>query len=177
MDAYEPYLLYLRPSSVIFYSEEVMIPSTREAVVGSDSIRFIGRTVSQTVPEMKEKSDIYIYQWSCDEKSFLINEYGNVLPPFSGNFYLTPRNMPEDLTSAQGAYEEELSVIFLNSTDGPEENTGIETPQLTGQNHALTVFSLSGQRVGTASYHNGKLSLSGLHPGLYIIGGKKVMVK
>ena len=176
LDAYEPYLLYLRPSPVVFYSEDVMIPTTREAVVSSKKLRFVGSTVSHTVPEMKGMPDIFIYQWSCDEKSFLLNRDGNVLPPFSGNFYLK-RDTLAGQTSAQSAFEESLFVRFINGTNEADGSTGIEMPQTAEQNYPLAVFSPSGQRVGMASYRDGKISLSGLHPGLYIVGGKKVLVK
>ena len=39
------------------------------------------------------------------------------------------------------------------------------------------IYAISGQHVGTATYHNGQLCTEGLKPGLYIIGGKKVVVK
>lgn len=170
LDAYEPYLLYQCPSPLIFYSEDVMIPSTREAVVSSKATHFVGSTVSQTVQKRKGYIEDF-YQWDNNQKCFIISRPGDVLPPFSGYFYMNLTGY----TVAQG-YIDKLDVGYLIAgTTGNE--TDIDTPQLTGQDHALTVFSLSGQRVGIASYRDGKISLSGLHPGLYIVGGKKVLVK
>jgi len=65
-------------------------------------------------------------------------------------------------------------ILYIN----PEE-TGIGSiSNLEGNSsQELTVYSLSGQPVGTAIYTNGQIKAEGLKPGLYVAGGRKIFIK
>ncbi len=61
----------------------------------------------------------------------------------------------------------------------PIDATGIESVSDLEEkySHEQTVYSLSGQPVGTATYTDGQLKAEGLKPGLYVAGGRKIVIK
>ena len=65
----------------------------------------------------------------------------------------------------------------LDGGADPDSSTRIDAIRDVSSEKATAVYSLSGQRVGTAEVNEGRLTTSGLHPGIYIIGEKKVIVK
>ena len=167
LQSYEPYLIYhIIPSPVSFYSEDVTIPSTRKAVQTSQDgmFTFEGSTTAMTADENT-------YIWNCDRFCFRLNQEPQQVRPFTAIMHIS--------TEAFG---------YMLSNDWPEvlnytldDKPGLPPTQITAASTASqypqAVYSLSGQRVGTTERVNGRLSAEGLRPGLYIVGGRKVVVK
>lgn len=164
LNAYEPYLLFTLPSQVEFYAENVTVPATRPAVAESKNFEFIGHTTKMAVPSGA-------YQWSCDHNKFFLSGLGERIDwagPFTALMY--PKNQTE-------TYEKLIISSGEGVTDNPEGSTKIDAVSDSPVNHSTAVYSFSGQRVGTAEVHEGRLTVSGLRPGLYIIDGKKIVVR
>ena len=70
-------------------------------------------------------------------------------------------------------YPHEILPIDPDVPDAPTSVTAVNA----ASHYPQAVYSLSGQRVGTAGYVNGRLSAEGLRPGLYIVNGRKMVVK
>lgn len=174
LNAYEPYLIYTIPSQVIFSAEDIMIPSTRPAVTTGTNFDFIGHT-TQMSSQQDQDSYQGVYTLNNDYCSFRRIITDELLPPFTANFYVKTPETPEYGISDPSAL---LWIGGTNSiVDNPEGLSKIDGISDSPANHSMAVYSLSGQRVGTAEVHEGRLSVSGLRPGLYIIDGKKIVVK
>jgi hypothetical protein len=75
--------------------------------------------------------------------------------------------------SEKNFYSNEKLMINISDYESATKINGISINDA----KTVAVYSLSGQRVGTADINEGRLSLNGLQPGLYIINGQKVVVK
>jgi hypothetical protein len=167
LQSYEPYLIYhIIPSPVSFFSEEVNIPSSRKAIqtFPYTDLSFEGSTTSMTADENT-------YIWNCDKYHFYRN-HDELRPvrPFTAIMQIN--------TQASASMSQDLPEVLNYTID---DKPGLPPTPITAINTASqyqqAVYSLSGQRVGTAEYANGQLSAEGLKPGLYIVGGRKIVVK
>ena len=172
LNAYEPYLMFVKPSRVSFYAEDATIPPTREAIVEGTNFNFIGHTTATATPNS-------VYHWNADHYYFYQSITDDLVKPFSAQMY--------EKTEEKISGYNQLKIDIGNEKIDNEENgdTDEVDPEATSvidhsstRNHeTIAVYSLSGQRVGTADISKGRLSLNGLQPGLYIINGQKVVVK
>jgi hypothetical protein len=80
----------------------------------------------------------------------------------------------------------DINVVYISRSDnlpvsGGGDYTDIKAlrgkKSQTNEGSRQPVFSLSGQRVATLEVIDGCPLLEGLKPGMYIIGGKKVVVR
>jgi hypothetical protein len=158
LNAYEPYLVFSLPSQVDFYAEDVTVPSTRPAVASGTHFDFIGHTT-----QVSTKKDDYqnVYPWYVDDSHFYRSDTEELIRPFTAKMYAkTPEAY--DRLNAQWEYggATKMDVISVSPVE-----------------KSTAVYSLSGQRVGTAEVNDGRLTVNGLRPGIYIVGGRKMVVK
>ena len=156
LNAYEPYLMFVKPSRVSFYAEDATIPSTREAIVLGSHLEFIGVTKKTNI-----NGDYYL--WNADHNCFYQSKANDLAKPFSAMMYKSEKNF----------YSNEKLMINISDYESATKINGISINDA----KTVAVYSLSGQRVGTADIGEGRLSLNRLQPGLYIINGQKVVVK
>ena len=153
------YLLYdCKPSPVVFYAENIGIPahSSSEIIDGGYKIQ---QNCTTTTAEKNT------YSWNCDKGCLYQNEDGSTVRPFN----VTIGKWDEETKSFINIGLEELPYYI------EDEAVGIESPRRTPDDK--TIYTLYGQRVGTATYTGGRLNTEGLKPGLYLVGGKKVVIK
>lgn len=164
--AYKPYYISSPPSPITFYAENVTIPSTRPAMTKGAKYDFIGYTTQIAVSDGA-------YQWNADDCCFYLSNLEEKIAwasPFSAMMYAN--TFPYTYNK--------LVLVINDDLDGgadPDSSTRIDAIRDVSSEKATAVYSLSGQRVGTAEVNEGRLTTSGLRPGIYIIGEKKVIVK
>ena len=160
------YLIYdMKPSSLVFYSEDAHIFSSdygREIIVGHN------RSLIRHASRKTRKAEKYTYSWNCDRNCFVLNEEGATIRPFNVTVGVWDQNKDTLVDTGQ-----EILPYYIDSGEGGL--VSIKSTRRTPEDKAI--YSISGQRVGTAAYQDGKLCTDGLKPGLYIVGGKKVVVK
>lgn len=160
------YLIYdMKPSPLVFYSEDAYIFSSdygREIVVGHN------RSLIRHASRKTRKAEKYTYSWNCDKNCFVLNEEGATIRPF--NVTVGVCEQFKDTLVDTG-----LETLPYTIKEPDEGYVNIKSTRRTPEDKAI--YSISGQRVGTAAYQDGKLCTDGLKPGLYIVGGKKVVVK
>ena len=160
------YLIYdMKPSPLVFYSEDAYIFSSdygREIVVGHN------RSLIRHASRKTRKAEKYTYSWNCDRNCFVLNKEGATIRPF--NVTVGVWDQYKDTLVDTG---QEILPYYIDSGEGGL--VSIKSTRRTPEDKAI--YSISGQRVGTAAYQDGKLCTDGLKPGLYIVGGKKVVVK
>lgn len=160
------YLIYdMKPSPLVFYSEDAYIFSSdygREIVVGHN------RSLIRHASRKTRKAEKYTYSWNCDKNCFVLNEEGATIRPF--NVTVGVCEQFKDTLVDTG-----LETLPYTIKEPDEGYVNIKSPRRTPEDKAI--YSISGQRVGTAAYQDGRLCTDGLKPGLYIVGGKKVVVK
>lgn len=153
------YLLYdCKPSPVVFYAENIGIPahSSSEIIDGGYKIQ---QNCTTTTAEKNT------YSWNCDKGCLYQNEDGSTVRPFN----VTIGKWDEETKSFINIGLEELPYYI------EDEAVGIESPRRTPDDK--TIYTLYGQRVRTATFTDGRLNTEGLKPGLYLVGGKKVVIK
>ena len=184
LSAFTPYLITdIIPASLTFYAEDVTIPSTNAQMVGKcDYFAYIGSTFETVTPKDA-------YMWSNDKSGFFLCEEGTKVRPFTpvvvqreplglefcendGGTFIVGNHLKHFI------YQSELPDSIGPSPEPTVPPTDIkslrsEKPQ--ANEGGLSVYSLSGQRVTTVESVDGRIE--GLKSGLYIIGGKKVVVR
>lgn len=162
---YNQFLIYdIKPSPIIFYSENVDIPSIN--IVKDVLCNTIYRYGSKSTREAEK----YTYSWNCDKNCFCLNEEGAIIRPF---------NVTVGKWDNSSGTCVDTGLDVLPHYIKPFNPSGIEsvTKSVDNSSQQLTVFSLSGQAVGTATYVDGRLKAEGLKPGLYVAGGRKIVIK
>ena len=161
------YLIYdMKPSPLVFYSEDAHIFSSdygREIIVGHN------RSLIRHASRKTRKAEKYTYSWNCDKNCFVLNEEGATIRPF--NVTVGVCEQFKDTLVDTGLE----TLPYTIKEPGEGGLVSIKSTRRTPEDKAI--YSISGQRVGTAAYQDGKLCTDGLKPGLYIVGGKKVVVK
>ena len=175
--AYEPYFFNSRPSRIAFSAENITVPATRPAVTHTQYFDFKGTTTAKT-------GDLCL-PWSQEDGCFAldVNEYKNTeLRPFNAAIfgdevlkrllYEMPTNPP---VVKPGETSEDFTLKFpIAILDDENKNniTSIHQLQTSTTQPPTTqgVYSLTGQYLG----RSGEVSLK---PGLYVIDGKKRIVR
>ena len=180
LDPYSYYLIYdLKPSSVAFYSENATVPSRFFSHNLFNTYFYEGYyvTTHTSTPYMVAEESWLTrpakkntYRWSCDQNCFVRNEEGTEIRPFTFTIGQWDDN-------EKAFVDMEVDTIDPNILLPEVSPTAIKNIPQTPANTPLTVYSLSGQPVGTATYTNGQLKAEGLKPGLYVAGGKKIVIK
>ena len=121
------------------------------------------------------KAEKYSYSWNCDRNCFCLNEEGATIRPFNVTIgkWRFDFDEPESGTCIDAGWEVYPHEIM---SDDP---TGIESISKSEDNCSgeLTVYTLSGQPVGTATCVDGQIKAEGLKPGLYVAGGRKIVIR
>ena len=178
LSAFTPYLITdIVPTSLTFYAEDVTIPSTNTQMIGKcDNFAYIGSTVETVAPEGA-------YMWSNDRNGFFLCEDGTKVKPFTP---VVVQQEPIEFEGETFIAGDHLKHFFLQSEGGDysgEEDSSEATdikalrsdkPQA-NEGGRLPVYSLSGRRVATVESTDCRLE--GLKPGMYIIGGKKFVIR
>lgn len=167
LNAYEPYLMSVLPSPVSFYAEDTTIPSTRPALAKGFNYDFVGHTTQTATPEL-------VYRWHADNSYFYLSDTDDMVRPFSALMYMNLRHMDGTIDSSPDT-DNIHSVLYVVS--GEASTNQIDGVSVSPSEKSVAIYSLSGQRVGTAEMNGDRLTVSGLKPGLYIIGGRKVVVR
>lgn len=177
LSAFTPYLITnIIPASASFtyYAEDVTIPSTNAQMVGKcDNFSYIGSTVETVAPKGA-------YMWSNDKFGFFLCEEGTKVRPFTP---VIVQREPIEFEGETFIVGDHLEHLFYQPglIDEGNESTDLKDIKTLRNKKAqanegrLSVYSLSGQRVTTVEATDGRLE--GLKPGMYIIGGKKVVVR
>lgn len=160
-----PFLIYdIKPSPIIFYSEDVLIPSgISRGTIAEGKVFEYGIMITR-------KAEKYSYSWNCDKNCFCLNEEGAMIRPF---------NVTISKWELETCVDAGLKVYPHYIMPFNPDPTGIESisKSVDKSSQELTVYSLSGQPVGTATYIDGQLKAEGLKPGLYVAGGRKIVIK
>lgn len=162
-----PILIYdIKPSPVVFYSEDVDIRSGRSGgTIAEGEIFEYGLMTTR-------KAEKYSYSWNCDKNCFCLNEEGAMIRPFNVTISKWSLQSQTCIDAGREVYPHEIL-----PAENPEQ-TGIESIGYSEKNDSKeTVYSLNGQPVGTATYANGQIKAEGLKPGLYVAGGRKIVIK
>lgn len=161
------YLIYdMKPSSLVFYSEDAHIESS---ISEGDVLHSNNRSIRRQVSNKTRKADKYTYSWNCDRNCFVLNEEGATIRPYNVTVAVTDYSYSNIDTGLETLPHRILS----------NDQSSIDTPIKSHESNqqGQEIYTISGQRVGTAAYQDGRLCTDGLKPGLYIVGGKKVVVK
>ena len=162
LNAYEPYLISrVLPSPVTFYAENITIPATREAVAHGYQFDFVGTTVGQRTSEG-------VFCWSGDHNCFYLRDADKTVRPFTA-FMSYIYDGFEDEASLETLGFGKLYVV--ESPIDSESATGMDSvSHISNATNQQAVYTLGGQRLGTTGVNS-------LKPGLYIVGGRKIVVK
>ena len=180
--AKEPYLISMAHSSrIAFYAENVTFKKTQLPAYKEFGLKicFRGHTINMHLDEL-------FYSWNYQENCFCLNVGRNtaftaviidssMLEPAQPGSSDGPGGQPGSSGDSGGqpgsasggnGYPLEDNRLMVTII-GEEKTTGISTVASRG---VQRVYTLSGQRLSTSDK-------SGLRPGIYIIGGRKVVVK
>ena len=162
LNAYEPYLLSVIPSSVSFYAEDVTIPSTRPAIAEGKNFDFVGSTVAVAL-------STNMFRWSCDHNYFYQSDTdtGVFFHPFSALMYLK-----KELSAIEpdGEFTDKFIGAHLTVANRDDEDgdaaSEIHNIRKVSCNEPEAIYSLSGQHLKATPTR-----------GICIIDGKKVIIK
>jgi hypothetical protein len=175
--AYEPCFFNSRPSRIAFSAENITVPATRPAVTHTQYFDFKGTTTAKT-------GDLCL-PWSQENGCFaldVLNFEQKTLRPFNAAIfgdevlkrllYEMPTNPP---IVKPGETSEDFTLKFpIAILDDENKNNVTSIHQLqtptTQPPTTQGVYSLTGQYLG----RSGEVSLK---PGLYVIDGKKRIVR
>ena len=151
MRAYTPYVLgVFVGSSLLFMGENTVVPATHAAESLGTDFHFVGTTVERRLP-----AGSYVYHPA--DNSFYAAQDEVLIAPFHA--YI----------DGSGDYDRlNISVTAWGGQGNPSDATAIETlPSSASRYPTTTVSDLTGRRVDSRQ----------LPKGIYIVGGRKVIVK
>lgn len=155
MQAYTPYILGVYVGSrLLFIGEHTMVPPTRDAIIRGEQISFVGTTVARQVQHAA-------YQYDPADRHFVLRSRMRVAP--------FQAYMEDNASASPSNYD----YLFFNDDawgadhDLPPVPAAISELQHHRQAGGTAIYSLSGQQ----------LRQQGLRPGIYLVGGRKVVVK
>ncbi len=162
LNAYEPYMMWTLPYPVVFHAENTLVPATKQAVAHGTNFDFIGFATEQMLTSQH-------YCWHYNDNSFARSAATEKEEPFTPLMLYVGSDDCEKVASSgtlpiRGIRE-------IESDGEPEEAvTALTSPDNENSRVATPVYTLSGQRIGD-------VSKTSLKPGLYIIGGRKTIIK
>ena len=164
MQPYVPYMLGVYVNSrLLFQAEDALVPKSCEVAVLAGSYEFRGATVAT-----RYDTPVYLYVPSAN--CFSLNDEGPVMAPFRACLMKAKEALPDGGDASSGVFD----ILNFSETvwgddgwPGQADNpTHIVRPLVSAQSRGL--FTLSGQRLGRYQC---------LRSGVYVMDGKKVMVK
>ena len=159
--AYEPYMMWTLPLPVVLHADDTTVPATRPALVHGTDFDFVGVT-TELVPSLST------YRWSSYDMTFVQMATDDLERPFMPCMQYVGGT--EDATPAMPGFLLIRGISELSHDGTWEQSTSVASPGSGVAVGAQPVYTLSGQRVGTAGR-------DGLRPGIYIIGGRKTVVR
>lgn len=163
LNAYEPYMMWMRPYPAVFSADKTTVPATRRAVTHGTHFDFVGTTTGQVL----------------SSKSYCWNYRGNTFVQVIADGQEEPFMALMENVDSEKVWDGDalmpLTVVGISGVESSgmgEAATSVNLPVGTASpsGGAAPVYTLSGQKVKVDSRH-------GLKPGLYIIGGRKAIVK
>ena len=170
-----PILIYdIKPSPVVFYSEDIDIwPGISKGPIAEGEIYEYGLMTTR-------KAEKYSYSWNCDKNRFCRNKEGAMIRPFNVTISKWSSQYNKCVDAGYEFYPHEILSSEIDSPvpDNPDEPEPSAVLAVNAQaNDRMAVYSLSGKLVGTATIVDGKIKAEGLKAGLYVVGGKKLVVR
>ena len=172
MHAYEPYILgvYIG-SQLLFIGENTKVPVTHEAIVRGQEVNFVGTTVARYLPQST-------YQYNVDDSHFYPSTAR--IAPFRA--YM---EKGEDKPSAEClSFSEEVWGEEGNPSDAAviDDAPIYDLPIFDFRFDSDAVSDLSGRQIDNDQIENGQIEkqksiIRKFPKGIYIIGGRKVIVK
>ena len=157
MKANKPYITAVGVCSpVTFYAEETTVPVTTQAVTQSVGFDLVGGTVFQSPKETPP------YRYEPSKGVFVVQDTGERLPPFRAWFY----KRDNEASSPDGTFQYLRMNTGFDIGASEDNQQGISSAAV-GRDTPPAYYSLSGMR------H----SADHLAKGLYIVDGKKVIIK
>lgn len=159
----QAYLIYdMKPSTVVFYGEDNWIYPQSIMKKYLDGYACQGATIEVVPPEGT-------YRWSCDNEGFYRNDGQTPIRPFASwtGKWIFSKQVFESL-------DEETLPYYIEEPTPTAIKDFRKNEDISRQ---LPVYSLSGQKVGMATNIDGQIRTEGLKPGLYVVGGRKIIVK
>lgn len=155
-----PYLYSVTDDSfvdkiIVFEAEDALVPATGSAdiVAGTDSYSYHGTTVSLT------GNNYYVL--NTEGTAFTLKKGATIVNPYRSYFV---SKLPDELMA------DEIPVrVVVTGIDGVTDNSVAD-----GQ---ADVYSLDGVKVGTAVMESGRVVMPALPKGIYVVGGRKVVVR
>ena len=159
MHAYEPYILgvYIG-SQLLFIGENTTVPVTREAIVRGKDVNFVGTTVARQLPSPA-------YQYNADDNHFYPSNAR--IAPFRA--YMYSENTASSLYFSDGVWGAEGKPGDATAID---DIPIYDLPIYDLRFDSDVVCDLSGRQLS-----NSKSSNRQIPKGIYIVGGRKVVVK
>lgn len=158
----ESYLIYdMKPSAVVFYGEDSWIYPQSIMETTHNGFRSQGAT-TKAIPAAGS------YRWNCDKTGFYLND----------EIWIRPFASWIGKWDNQNSQFEDLGLDVLPYYIKEPTHTAIKDFRKNEDtSRQLPVCTLSGQQVGMATNINGQIRTEGLKPGLYVVGGRKIIVK
>jgi hypothetical protein len=176
---FDPYLIsYVKPSPVTFYSKDIIVPVSDHVWFGD----YEGIPYSFKGSYVETTASKGTYVWSNDKHGFYPCEEGTKIKPFTA---VIVKKNPEDDDIVY--FDEKGLRIFIRGENADPSGAEADDDPTTdikalrsdkpqaNEGGRLPVYSISGRRVTTVEASDGRME--GLKPGVYIIGGKKVVVR
>jgi hypothetical protein len=182
MQANKPYIVAVGVHSpVTFYAEDTTVPVTTKAVKQVGKLDFVGGTVFQA------PSGGIPFRYEPEDGFFALQTSNDLLPPFRAWFNVRISDGKESVSGADGKDHGEAPgpaatggdvYYYLRMNTGFDigvKSQGVAIPKDTVATSSA-VYSLCGKIVNS-KLSNSKLSNSKLSKGVYIVGGKKLIVR
>ena len=160
---YRSYLIYdIKPSPIAFFAEDRVIFPAPNLPFTSNGFAYRGVGTETTPTEGT-------YRWDCDNNCFRRNDGQTPIRPFAAwiGKWDDQNSQFEDLGQDVLPYRIEEPTPTAVKDIRKKEDTSRQLP----------VYTLSGQLAGMATNINGQVKAEGLKPGLYVAGGRKIVVK
>lgn len=153
-----PYILALRVASrVNFIGEDVTIRAWEPAVVEGKNYNLVGTMQARAATPAT-------YTLATLQNTFYAGLADNLIPPFKA--YVEG----EEVDKKQEGGLRLSGFPYINTESQGEQTTKVVVAQDAIGRQPVAAYTLSGQRIGSCSVES-------LRPGLYIIGGRKLVVK
>ncbi len=188
MQAYKPYILGVYIGSrLLFTGENTLVPMTGEAIVRGGGIDFVGTTVGLRLSSMPGMSPLgrterntNYYVYSPADYSFHPGDADDVVAPFRACLYAADGKSHNGLN---------ISKYVWGNSGKPGDSTAIDDIDHSTPATAHSVCDLQGRKVSAAANSVGgdlqsvggdlqsPTTCSSLKKGIYITGGRKIVVK
>ena len=172
LKAYEPYILgVFIGSSLLFIGENTQVPATSEAIVRGSGIDFIGTTVQRRLSRTA-------FTYCSDGFRFRQGETDDCVPSFhayiaaADDITYEELNIPSEVWGSKGNPNDATAIQEIFHHLKPNTSFGQRTHDNEGTQEPPHSYDLSGRNLPA-----NLLPDRHLQKGIYIVGGRKVVVK